>query len=88
MTSAADRDSTRLNAALGLVLRRYGRQIGRRPWISIPALMLPGIGDVLVFYAPALVVARLLGAFARDESAVGRRTDAVRPRVCRVVAGR
>ena len=67
MTSAVDRDSTRLNAALKLVLRRYGRQIGRRPWISVPALMLPGIGDVLVFYAPALVVARLLGAFARNE---------------------
>ena len=67
MASPIDRDPTRLNAALRLVLRRYGRQIRRRPWISIPALVLPGVGDVLVFYAPALVVARLLGAFARDE---------------------
>ena len=68
MTSPVDRDPKRLNMALRLVLRRYGRQIGRRPWISIPALALPGVGDVLVFYAPALVVARLLGAFARGES--------------------
>ena len=30
--------------------------------------LLPGIGDVLVFYAPPLVVAQLLGAVARDDS--------------------
>ena len=69
MTTAADRrDSRRLNEALWLVLRRYGRQITRRPLISLPALLLPGIGDVLVFYAPPLVVARLLGAVARDDT--------------------
>ena len=66
--SEADRQSRRLNEALWLVLRRYGRQITRRPLIAIPALVLPGIGDVLVFYAPPLVVARLLGAVARDEA--------------------
>jgi ATP-binding cassette, subfamily B, bacterial len=64
----ADRDSRRLNAALWLVLRRYGRQITRRPLISVPALVLPGIGDVLIFYAPPLVVARLLGAVARHDA--------------------
>src|SRR5690242_3506985 len=68
MSSAEDRDSKRLNEALELVLRRYGRQITRRPWVTIPALLLPGIGDVFVFYAPPLVVAKLLGAFARDEA--------------------
>src|SRR5687768_8965448 len=69
MTTPADRrDSRRLNQAIWLVLRRYGRQITRRPWISVPALVLPGIGDVLVFYAPPLVVARLLGAVSRDDA--------------------
>src|SRR3954471_20424877 len=69
MTIAADRrDSRRLNDALWLVLRRYGRQITRRPAISVAALVLPGIGDVLVFYAPPLVVARLLGAVAHDNA--------------------
>jgi ATP-binding cassette subfamily B protein len=69
MTIADDltRDPTRLGAALKLVLRRYGRQIRRRPAIAVPALILPGIADALIFYAPPLVVAKLLGAFARDE---------------------
>jgi ATP-binding cassette subfamily B protein len=66
--TTSDGDSTRLNAALTLVLRRYGRQITAHPWIALPALVLPGIGDVFVFYAPPLVVARLLGAVARDQS--------------------
>ena len=69
MTTAADRrDSRRLNDALWLVLRRYRRQITRRPSISVPALVLPGIGDVLVFYAPPLVVAQLLGVVARGDA--------------------
>ena len=69
MTTANDfsRDPKRLGAALRLVLRRYGRQIRGRPAIAVPALILPGIADVLIFYAPPLVVAKVLGAFARDE---------------------
>jgi ATP-binding cassette, subfamily B, bacterial len=69
MTTADDftRDPTRLGAALRLVLRRYGRQIRRRPAIAMPALILPGVADALIFYAPPLVVAKVLGAFARDE---------------------
>ena len=61
------RDPERLNAALWLVVRRYVKQVRLRPAIAIPALILPGIGNVLVFYAPPLVVARLLGVFARNE---------------------
>jgi len=61
------RDPQRFGAALRLVVRRYARQVRQRPLVSIPALILPGIGDILVFYAPPLVVARLLEAFARDE---------------------
>jgi ATP-binding cassette, subfamily B, bacterial len=69
MTTASDftRDPRRLGASLRLVLRRYGRQIRRRPAIAVPALILPGIADALIFYAPPLVVAKVLGAFARGE---------------------
>lgn len=69
MTAAhnTDRDSQRLTEALRLVVRRYARQIRRRPAITLPALLLPGIGNVLVFYAPPLVVAKLLGTFAQNE---------------------
>jgi len=54
------------------VLRRYFAQVTRRPWLAVPALLLPGFGDALIFYAPPLVVARLLGAFARDEQLSAR----------------
>jgi ATP-binding cassette subfamily B protein len=63
----ADRDPQRLTEALRLVVRRYVRQIRRRPAVALPALLLPGVGNVLVFYAPPLVIARLLGAFSRNE---------------------
>src|SRR5688572_33263269 len=58
-----DRDSERLSAALTLVIRRYARQIRRRPVLSIAALLLPGIGNMLVFFTPPLVVAKLLDRF-------------------------
>ncbi len=69
MTAApdAERDPRRLSQALRLVVRRYVRQIRIRPAVALPALLLPGIGNVLVFYAPPLVIANLLDTFARDE---------------------
>jgi len=57
----------RFSAALRLVLRRYAAQIRNRPGVALPALLLPGIGDVIVFYTPPLVVARLLNAFATHD---------------------
>ncbi len=67
LTHEPDREPGRLSAALRLVLQRYIRQVRMRPALAIPALVLPGVGDVLVFYTPPLVVARLLGQFARNE---------------------
>src|SRR5213596_1450114 len=66
-TRDPDRDSQRLSASLWLVVRRYAAQIRRRPALALPALLLPGIGNILVFYAPPLVIAKLLAAFARGE---------------------
>jgi ATP-binding cassette subfamily B protein len=72
MMEEKTRDPLRFSAALRLVIRRYAAQVRRRPLVALPALILPGIGDVLVFYTPPLVVARLLGAFARNESLSAR----------------
>ena len=57
----------RLPAALRLVVRRYARQVTARPGVAIPALILPGVGMALITYVPALVVAKLAGAFARGD---------------------
>ena len=61
------RDPQRLTSALRLVVRRYGAQLRRRRAMATGALLLPALGDVLTFYAPPLVIAKLLGAFARNE---------------------
>src|SRR5512145_1076189 len=67
MTTETDnRDPQRLTAALWLVVRRYCSQIRRRPAIAILALVLPGLGNILIFYAPPLIIARVLGEFAGD----------------------
>src|SRR5262245_56612813 len=67
-TKDTDRDETRVAEAVRLVLRRYSDQLRRRPAMAAAALLLPAIGDVLTYYAPPLVVARLLGRSARSES--------------------
>jgi ATP-binding cassette subfamily B protein len=59
-----NRDPERLSAALWIVARRYFAQIRRYPSVSIPALVLPGVGNILIFYAPPLIIARVLGEFA------------------------
>ena len=61
-----DRDATRVAAAVRLVLRRYFAQLRRRPALATAALVLPAIGDILTYYGPPLVIARLLGRFARS----------------------
>ncbi len=63
---ASDAAPNRLRAALRLVLRRYGRQVRARPWLAVPALLLPGLGNIFVFYVPPLAIAHLLGVLARD----------------------
>ena len=52
------------SAALAVAVRHYARQIRRDARVSIPGLILPGIGNILVFYVPPLVVARMLARFA------------------------
>ncbi len=66
MPAEPARDPRRLSAALRLVLARYAAQVRQRPLVSIAALLLPGLGNLLIFYGPPVVVARLVAAFARE----------------------
>lgn len=52
--------------AIKLATRHYLRQI-RRDWrVAAPALLLPGIGSILVFYAPPLIVGKILSRFEQQ----------------------
>jgi len=82
MAENPERDE-RLGAALRFVLRRYLAQVRRWPFLASGALLLPAVGDVLTLYAPPLVVARLLGAFAGGRQLTA---DEVRPYLLTFVA--
>ncbi|GAB1513393.1 ABC transporter ATP-binding protein [Actinophytocola sp. KF-1] len=55
--------SDRKTAVL-LALRCYGRELGRRKRLAIPALLLPALGNTCVLYVAPLVVADLAGKIA------------------------
>ena len=65
-TTHTDGESQRLASSIRLVLRRYGAQVRRHRAMATGALLLPAVGDVLTYYTPPLVVAKLLGTFARS----------------------
>ena len=72
MTTHTDRDPKRFRAAFRLALKRYVRQMRKRPLFSIPALLLPGIADILLMYAPTLVVVRLLESLSGNPNLTAR----------------
>jgi ATP-binding cassette subfamily B protein len=55
--------SNRKSAVL-LALRYYRQELGRRKRLSIPALLLPALGNTCVLYVAPLIVADLAGKFA------------------------
>ena len=67
-TESTTRQRPRLTAAIRLVLARYYAQARRMPLMTIGCIVLPAAADILNYYAPPLVIARLLGRFARNES--------------------
>ena len=54
----------RRRTALRLALRRYARELRRRPALSAGALLLPALGGLCVRYLPPLVVASLVAQLA------------------------
>ncbi len=53
--------------AFGLVIRDYNQQLRIDRAIAWPAMLLPGIGEILVLYVPPLVVARVLALVTLDD---------------------
>lgn len=56
---SVSKDQT-LTKSINLVLRHYWAQVRLNPWLASMSLLLPGIGNILVFYLPTLVIARLI----------------------------
>ncbi|MFD9030129.1 ABC transporter ATP-binding protein [Streptomyces sp. NPDC059567] len=53
-----------------LALRYYGRELARLRWLTLPAMLLPALGNIGIFYIAPLVVAKLVGRIVG-----GGRTD-------------
>ena len=65
----SDDEPPRLRAAIRLVMRRYLRRVRARPWLAITSLVLPGVGNIFVFFVPPLAIAHLLGLLAHNPQA-------------------
>jgi ATP-binding cassette, subfamily B, bacterial len=50
--------------AVLLALRYYGRQMARLRRFTVPAMLLPALGNTGIFYIAPLIVAQLVGRFA------------------------
>ncbi len=53
-------ESARNSQAVKLAFRHYWRRMMQDWKVSIPALLLPGIGNILVYYVPTLIVVGII----------------------------
>ena len=51
-----------------LALRYYGREMARLRRFTVPAMLLPALGNTCIFYVAPLIVAQLVGRFASHGS--------------------
>ncbi|MDT0541606.1 MULTISPECIES: ABC transporter ATP-binding protein [Streptomyces] len=49
-----------------LALRYYGRELSRLRRVAVPAMLLPALGNIGIFYIGPLIVAKLVGRIAGD----------------------
>lgn len=49
-----------------LALRCYGRELARLRWLTVPAMLLPAVGNIGLNYIAPLVVAKLVARIADD----------------------
>src|SRR3989344_9609588 len=59
-------DQHRNMAAIKIVLRHYFKQMRTNWKCALPALLLPGIGNIFVFYVPPLFLAKILASYSQN----------------------
>lgn len=58
------KNPTRNSAAVKLAIKHYFSQL-KESWVSMLfAFTLPGIGSILIYYVPSLIIARIIGRYA------------------------
>jgi ATP-binding cassette subfamily B protein len=67
-STAGSADSgSRRRRAFRLAVRNYAAQLREDRRVALPALLLPGVGGILVWFCPPLVIAALLERFEEGE---------------------
>jgi ATP-binding cassette subfamily B protein len=60
------RKDSRSPGSVHLALRYYGRELLRLRWLTVPAMLLPAVGNIGINYVAPLVVAKLVGRISDD----------------------
>src|SRR5579871_1186691 len=63
-TPEQSHDAPARKGAVLLALRYYGRQMTRLWRFTVPAMLLPALGNTCIYYVAPLIVAQLVGRFA------------------------
>ncbi|MDO0938323.1 ABC transporter ATP-binding protein [Streptomyces sp. DG2A-72] len=66
MGSPESGELRRAKGSVLLALRYYGRELSRLRWLTLPAMLLPALGNIGIGYLAPLVVAKLVGRIAGD----------------------
>ncbi|KOU72028.1 ABC transporter ATP-binding protein [Streptomyces sp. XY66] len=69
MGSPKSRESMPSRGSVLLALRCYGRELARLRRVAVPAMLLPALGNIGIFYIAPLVVAKLVGRLAEGGGA-------------------
>ncbi|KJY16550.1 MULTISPECIES: ABC transporter ATP-binding protein [unclassified Streptomyces] len=69
MGSPKSRESMPSRGSVLLALRCYGRELARLRRVAVPAMLLPALGNIGIFYIAPLVVAKLVGRVAEGGGA-------------------
>src|SRR3990167_7729435 len=63
-------DTQKLNKSIRLVLSHYLKQARLNPWLTSLLMILPGIGNILIFYVPTLIIAQLIARVNESTTAL------------------